>query len=204
MRASYIALYFLFILGADMLVDNPAKAEDYFPLPKGASWEYRDTNGRINKVEVVGPKNIDGRSAIYVRDQSGEYRYYIKTANSIVLYASSFRVFGDDYLILKIPPKKGEEYNVGGGVGTVVTIIDTSAIVKVPAGVFKNCVVKKMYSPSASDAAKKLTGGKVDAHYVIDYFAPDIGLIKRENLFSKGAIEIKLEILEELVKYKAP
>ena len=187
-----------------MFVDNPAMAADYFPLPKGASWEYRDTNGRINKVEVVGPKNIDGRSAIYVRDQSGEYRYYIKTTNSIVLYDSSFMVFGDDYLILRIPPKKGEEYKVGGGVGTVVTIIDTTATVKVPAGVFKNCVVKKMYGPAASDTAKKLTGGKVDAVYVIDYFAPDVGLIKSEKLFSKGTIEINREILKELVKYKVP
>lgn len=202
MRKRHVPLYLLLAIVAGQVLESSATATDYFPLIKGASWEYRYNDGTSEKNEVVGIKSIDGKPTIHVKSQSGAHWYYIKTNDNVVLYRSSFGVSA--YNILKIPPKQGEQYRIAGNVGTIITIVNTNATIKVPAGVFKNCIVKQIYGPDSSETAKKLTGGKVDAHYVVEYYALDIGLIKSENLFCKGSIEIKRETLKELVRYNVP
>lgn len=177
-------------------------AADYFPLSKGTLWEDRHSDGSTGKVEVVGTKEVAGKSTIHVKDQSGDL-YYIKAMDKVILYASPGEIFGEDNLVLKIPPKKGERFDIGKD-GAYATIVDTAATVKVPAGIFKDCVVKKMYIPEASTMAKKMTSGRVDSVYIVEYFAPDVGLIKKEQLFNKGTTEVERKTLRELVRYKIP
>lgn len=177
-------------------------AADYFPLLQGTSWEYTHGDGSTGKVEVVGTKEVAGKTTIHVKDQSGDL-YYIKVMDKVILYASPGEVFGEDNLVLKIPPKKGERFDIGKD-GAYATIVDTAATVKVPAGIFKDCVVKNMYIPEASTMAKKMTSGRVDSVYIVEYFAPDVGLIKKEQAFYKGSTEVQRKTLKELVRYKMP
>lgn len=181
---------------------NTAAASDYFPLPVGTSWEFRHSNGNTGKVKVIGGKDVSGKATIQVKDQTGDL-YYIKLKDMVILYASPGEVFGEDNLVLKLPPKKGERFDIGKD-GAYAAIVDTTAIIKVPAGNFKDCVVKKMYIPEASNMAQKMTNGQVDAVYIVEYFAPDVGLIKKEQAFYKGSVEVERKMLKELVRYKVP
>lgn len=175
--------------------NKQANAGDYFPLIKGASWEYRGRNGSVEKVEVIGSKIVDGKSVIHVKDQKNDYWYYIKKTDSIVLYASSttYALSGSpaNSLILKVPPQKRDQYDSGG---ILSTIIDTNATVKVPAGIFKGCVIV---------FRKILTKGDVTT-YVADSYALDIGLIKREFRFFKNTIEVDQLLDKELIRYDIP
>lgn len=129
--------------------------------------------------------------------------YYIKTIDKVILYASPGEIFGEDNIVLKLPPKKGERFDIGKD-EAYATIVDTAATVKVPAGTFTGCVIKKMYIPEASNMAKKMTNGTVDAIYIVEYFAPDVGLIKKEQAFYKGSVKVERKTLKELVRYKVP
>lgn len=184
------------------LASNESHAADYFPLLKGNSWEYHHSNGGTGKVEVIGSENVSGKRTTHVHDQTGDL-YYIKTQYRVILYASPEEVYGEDNLVLKLPPKKGERFDIGKD-GAYAIIIDTAATVKVPAGIFKDCIVKKMYVPEASKMAQKMTSGKVDAVYIVEYFAPDVGLIKKEQALYKGSVEVERKMLKELVNYKVP
>lgn len=177
-------------------------AADYFPLLKGTSWEYSHSDGSIGKVEVIGEKDVSGKSITHIRDQSGDL-YYIKKQDRIIIYASPGEVYGEDNLVLKLPPKKGERFNIGKD-GAHATITDIAATIKVPAGTFKDCVVKKIYIPEASEMAKKMTSGKVNSVYIVEYFAPDVGLIKKEQALYKGSVGVERKMLKELVNYKVP
>lgn len=195
MRKRHVPLYLLLAIVAGQVLESSATATDYFPLIKGASWEYRNRKGSVEKVEVIGPKTVDGRSTVYVKDQTNEYWYYIKKSDSVVLYASSatdaFSGSPANSLLLKIPPQKGERFDTGG---VPSTVIDTNATVKVPAGIFKNCVIA---------FRKILIKGDVTT-YAADTFAPDIGLIKREFRFFKNTIEVDQLLDKELLRYDIP
>lgn len=194
MRKRHVPLYLLLAIVAEQLLESSATATDYFPLIKGASWEYRNSKGSVQKAEVIGPKTVDGKSIIHIKVQE-EYFYYIKKPDSIVLYASSatYAVSGGpaNALLLKIPPQKGERFDTGG---IASTVIDTNATVKVPAGIFRNCVIV---------FRKTFTKGDVTT-YAADTFAPDVGLIKREFRFFKNAIEVDQFLHMELLRYDIP
>lgn len=179
---------------------NFSMAADYFPLIKGSWWEYKHSAGITGRVEVVGSKDVNGKATIHIRDESGNL-YYIKLQDKIILYASPVEVFGEKNLILTIPPKKNARYDFIGKNGAYWTIIDTNATVRVPAGVFKKCVIKKMYVPEFSDMAKKMANGRLTSVYVLEYFAPEVGLVKREQLFYKETVEVKRQTVKELSRY---
>lgn len=192
MRTGYVLTYLSLAIFSVLIFGEASSAADYFPLIKGASWEYRNRKGSIEKVEVKGPKTVDGRSTIYVKDQANEYWYYIKKPDCIVLYASSatYALSGSpvNSLLLKLPPQKGERFDTGEATSTVR---DINAMVKVPAGIFRNCVIV---------FRKILTKGDVTT-YAADTFAPDIGLIKRELRFFKNTVEVDQLLDKELLRY---
>jgi len=119
------------------------KMTDYWPLKEGAWWEFND-----GKIEITGTEEIDGISTFKFVDTGsceGEYNYFNDDANGFGGF-----ILNEDgsYSIAKISEpyvKKGDKTtssfkDTDGGQVTLITKLEGTANVVVPAGEFKRCL----------------------------------------------------------------
>src|SRR3990172_6888297 len=119
------------------------KMTDYWPFKEGAWWEFND-----GKIEITGTEEIDGISTFKFVDTGsceGEYNYFNDDANGFGGF-----ILNEDgsYSIAKISEpyvKKGDKTtssfkDTDGGQVTLITKLEGTANVVVPAGEFKRCL----------------------------------------------------------------
>ena len=154
------------------------KMADYWPFKEGAWWEFND-----GKIEITGTEEIDGISTFKYLDtgscgeDGGEINVVNDDTNGFVFFLPS----GDgSYSIAKISEpyvKKGDKTtssfkDTDGGQVTLITKLEGTANVVVPAGKFKRCL-----RFSVKGEARDTDG---NYSYWTDkfYLAKGVGLIK--------------------------
>ncbi len=138
--------------------DSRLRLQDYFPLRVGAKWKYK-IYSFIEKKNIAFVRQI-------VRKKGNKY---FDNAKSQYHYDTYGVREGLRYL-LKYPLKRGNRWVSVVGITDVekYTIVATDRTVRVPAGVYKSCIVVR----SQKQVSNRDT---LEAHF---YFAPQVGFVK--------------------------
>jgi hypothetical protein len=168
---------------------KPEKPGDYFPLTLNSYWKYL---GEGNEFASFS------RNVIYVKDNLAQVEetnpgttigQVFETTDTMVrrVYFAGEQyertnLLGekpnDDLVILKAPIKVGTSWMTKGGQRTIVAI---DAVVKAPAGEFKNCLKVKIAAPDAR---------------LYEYYCKGVGLVKREFIAGGSTVTSTLESYE--------
>jgi len=166
------------------------KAQAYFPMGKGSSWQYR---GEGNEYAAFT------RSVLFSQNNRAQFKEDNGGTVSMSIYASSDeqikRVFfrGESYenknllgekdndatILLKMPLKAGNSW---ASTKDKREIMELDAMVVTPAGKFDHCLKIKISPVPSSSAA-----------ITYEYYAKDVGLVKREFISGKDKISSTLE-----------
>lgn len=157
-------------------------ASEYMPLNLGNTWIYRrDMLGEKGSLKVSIEKKEKG---FYFDNQGGRFRL-----DSIGLR--------DQYrYLLKNPVVKGSQWRaqVRFNQAERFEVLDDAAVVAVPAGTFKNCVVVK--------SSTTLKPGKMMINRLT--YAPRIGMIRAETWMEDEKSNRAQQVLLELESYVLP
>lgn len=151
---------------------------DYFPTKVGTFWDY---SGEGNEYAAYTQRLLfnQGNYVQMVINSGGTSisEVYELGENEIKIIYQQEEIYGEENLIdeavrenrlsdiiLKEPLKKGTGWSSSGGDSE---IIEDNAEVVVPMGTFKNCIVVQTKYPESPGV-------------ILEFFAPNIGIIKRE------------------------
>ncbi len=166
------------------------KAQAYFPISKGSSWQYR---GEGNEYAAFT------RTVLFSENHRAQFKEDNGGTVSMSIYTSSDaqikRVFirGESYenknllsekdndatILLKMPLKAGNSW---ASTKDKREIMELDATVATPAGKFDHCIKVKISPVPSSSAA-----------ITYEYYAKDVGLVKREFISGKDKISSTLE-----------
>ena len=167
------------------------KMTDYWPFKEGAWWEFND-----GKIEITGTEEINGINTFKSLEtgscseneeieRGGEFNYFNDDANG---FGSFSQNEDGSYLMVKISEpyvKKGDKtkasFKVNDGTQvTVITKLEGTATVIVPAGKFKRCLRFSI----------KVKGVHTDGSYSYwtekFYLAKGVGLVKAVRIKQSG------------------
>ena len=208
-RHTQILLLLLLVVGGcsmDPLVYRIGS--DYIPMDAvGNTWSYNLSSGGEKLVSVAGSSIMLRRDCmrVQVNLQDG---YWYKGEDYFDEYVKTTYLFNEEFVLeerwarrLALPLVLGntwaDEFEntimvYGEPVkrsvtldGKVVAIRDVS----VPAGRFDQCYVVRLEQVGVIDTP--YGNGSVDSTFVEEYYAPDIGLIKRVNLLTLEKEELR-------------
>jgi hypothetical protein len=185
----------LAIVAAAVIVTTPTQAQQhpYFPLQKGATWTYRLPS---MGAQVVIRKITDANTAThtYTMEEAMHlavmpvtdkvlYRFKLDAGNVLQLghapVPTPLVVTGPPAVILKENLAKGMHWKGCGGATGHTTDADCEVVgfvtVSVPAGEFKN-------------VAQILVGKKGGLVQSYDYYAPNVGLVKIQDLDERAPL----------------
>ncbi len=157
-------------------------ASEYMPLNLGNSWTYRrDMLGEKGTLKVSIDRKENG---FYVDNQGGMFRL-----DSIGLRDQS-------RYLLKNPIYKGSQWRaqVRYNQAERFEILDDAAVVAVPAGTFKNCIIVK--------SSTILKPGKMMVNRLT--YAPHVGMIRAETWIEGENDTRAQQVLLELESYVLP
>lgn len=172
--------------------DEIKTVSDYFPLTKNIQMKYRGEGNEYAEfetfVDYVGDDYIQIRTqnpgtttvSVYVIADGALKRVYSEGEEYYRLDRTGMRE--EEEVLIKEPIKKGTSWTLKDGSKRSITAVD--ADIKVPFGSYK--------------ALEITTEGEYST--VLDYYAPGIGLIKREFVSKEGdgsAITSELEEINE-------
>lgn len=181
---------------------------DYIPMDAvGNTWSYNLSSGGEKLVSVAGSSIMLRRDCmrVQVNFQDG---YWYKGEDYFDEYVKTTYLFNEEFVLeerwarrLALPLVLGNTWTdefentimVYGEpvkrsvtlVGKVVAIRDVS----VPAGRFDQCYVVRLEQVGVIDTP--YGNGSVDSTFVEEYYAPDIGLVKRANLLTLEKEELR-------------
>jgi hypothetical protein len=166
-------------------LENP-----YFPLKVGTTWEYAAVGKKVT-ITVKTHEDVpgSGKCAVLETDAAGGKLTEHLSVKSDGIYR--VRANGKDitppYLVLRFPPKKGEEWQIDSKTDnfaiTGKLAIAEEQKVKVPAGEFDATVVK----------STNLKMGPQEA--VLEaWYAKDRGMIKQHFRIPSAGFDIMLEL----------
>jgi hypothetical protein len=174
--------------------DKPSSTP-YFPLVVGNTWEYRVGENRfalkVTKMEKVkdakSKETNTARLELYVNGKSVSYENVGVTPTAVVRYTFEGKAATPPIPFLKLPPTKGETWNVESKVdGQVLkgafTITEDKETVKVPAGAYTALTVRSK--------GLEVNGVKLDLTY---HFADKVGMVKQVIDFAGQKAVIELE-----------
>lgn len=176
-------------------------ASDYMPVNTvGNTWAYELSGGGEKSVLVAGSDVLLGRECVRVQ-VNFEDHYWYRDDDQFDVYVNTVYLFNEEFVLeerwgrrLVLPLILGntwtEEFEntvdvYGESVKrTVTTKGEVIAIrdVSVPAGRFEQCYVVR--SETVGETETPYGNGRVDSSFVEEYYAPEIGLIKRVNLLT--------------------
>ena len=174
--------------------DDKTTSTPYYPLVVGNTWEYRVGENRfalkVAKMEKVKDANSKetncARLELYVNGKSVSYEDIGVSPTAVSRYTFEGKLAEPPIPFLKLPPKKGDTWNVESKVGGQVlkgafTIADDKETVKVPAGSFNTVVVRSK--------GLEVNGVKLELTY---YFAEKVGMVKQviEIAGQKAVVEL--------------
>jgi hypothetical protein len=172
---------------------NKPKESPWYPLQIGNAWTYKDSAGQRFTLKVARHETIDKVPAARVEMLGPDgkmmaFEYVAVTDSGVFRYS-----FGDlkpdkPVMILKLPPKKGDEWKVDTKVlkeSLTATFKIAEKEVKVPAGTYKTM--------EASSDDFEAAGMKLSCTF---YFAENVGLVKMELKVSGQTIALELEKFE--------
>ena len=170
---------------------------DYFPLPVGATWNYKSvsstgsTNETTFKV-VAKERQADGSTwcKVEIGPAAPSYSWYSKPKGLVLLHRDAFRNFVSDYqpvkTVLKNPPEIGDSWAwKGKKTGPVAIeieensrVISTEAVV-VPAGTFQTVkVITNTIQPPTTTT---------------HWYANQVGLVK--SSIDAGRVQSTMELV---------
>lgn len=181
---------------------------DYIPMDAvGNTWFYNLSSGGEKRVSVAGSSIMLRRDCMRVQVdfQDG---YWYKGEDYFDEYVKTTYLFNEEFVLeerwarrLALPLVLGNTWTdefentimvYGEPVkrsvtldGEVVAIRDVS----VPAGRFDQCYVVRLEQVGVIDTP--YGNGSVDSAFVEEYYAPDIGLVKRVNLLTLEKEELR-------------
>lgn len=165
-------------------------SRDYFPLSQGSNWTYQGFGNEFasftrevlySSASQAQMKESNGgtvSASIYELSEGALKRVYFQGENyqPVNLLARGFKS-NESTVILKEPLQAGNEWSTGNGQRK---IMQTDAQVQTPAGAFNNCI-KVEISEKNSSALN------------YEYYAKDVGLVKREFIDGGATISSTLQ-----------
>jgi len=172
----------------------------YYPLQVGNTWNYKlgdmKFTMRVAKHEKVG-EALCARVEMSIDGKVQAYEHIAVTADGIYRHSFEGKKAEPPVRFLKLPPKKGETWEVNSKVGGESLKGTFKAgeedNVKVPAGTYKTVT-------SATDDLDA-NGTKISFKY---YFAENVGMVKQDLDIAGQKAVIELEKYEPAVAGKAP
>ena len=174
---------------------------DYIPMDAvGNTWSYELSGGNEKLVLVAGSSVLLRRSCMEVQ-VNFEDGYWYKGEDYFDEYVKTTYLFNEEFFLeerwarrLALPQVLGntwaEEFEsitmvYGEPVKRTVTLngkVIAIRDVSVPAGRFEQCYVVRLEQVGEIDTP--YGNGSVDTTFVEEYYAPDIGLVKRMDLLT--------------------
>ncbi|MBI3912511.1 MAG: hypothetical protein HY320_16440 [Armatimonadetes bacterium] len=166
---------------------RPARA-DYFPLRKGNTWNYVSAAAHAalppqefsTTIDAVRRSTTTGTAWYQLTNYQGGDHWVRKTGKGRILERP-------DHLWYQFEAAPGTSWKMSiregfpGSDGATLTLASRSETVRVPAGVFENCI--------RIDYAHQV----VDAGIIAEWFAPGIGLVQREEARIFGPLVTRLK-----------
>jgi hypothetical protein len=186
----------LVILAASL---NSVRADDkdkigespYYPLKIGNAWTYNGPGNTKLVNKVVAHEKVGDMMCAKIETQVGgvaqAFEHIGITADGIYRYTLNGTKIDKPILILKLPPKKGDEWKIDTKVGNeTVTgkLTTTEDALTVPAGKFTAMIA----------GGKLMTGDQ--ALEVANYFVKDVGIAKIKMDVAGQSIVIELDKFE--------
>lgn len=185
-------LVFILLLGCENIVyrmDN-----DYFPLKTTNKWEYEDSKGNLRIIEVAGDSTVQGFPSKIV-ENNFKPEFWCKTEEKVRKFiVKTINIDGEDDTLEQmyrtyylLPFIKGDSWESSFGDTLEVygdsiffihkiegEVLDIEDSVSVPAGVFY-----EIYKLKLKESFTLNDSTWTDSAY--EWYAPGIGLIKRED-----------------------
>lgn len=186
-----LALTFVVVSVARAADDKPMETP-YYPLKIGTAWNYKAGDIKVT-AKVVKCEEIDNQLCARIESSAGgkvlAVEHVAVKEDGVYRYAYGNKKVEPPLLFLKLPPVKGQAWNVKSNTGTEkVSGTFTSGMideVAVPAGTFKD-----VYTCTGDCDAN---GVKVTFTY---FFAKDVGMIKQTIKLAAQEITLELEKFE--------
>jgi hypothetical protein len=184
----FAALALFVALPAALPADDNDKMEEspYYPTKVGTTWTYKGPNGEVvNKIvkhEKVGDV-LCARVETSVGGKTVANEHIRVTKEGIYRYKLNDMAVQPPVLLMKLPPKKDDEWKVDSKLGTqAITgkIVTKEEKIAVPAGKYESFV---------GAATLESMGQKVE---VSNYFVKDVGIAKLT--VSGGGQKVELEL----------
>ena len=186
---------------------DEAMGDVCFPLKVGNYWKYnletsynissvdKKETQNIKEVEVLGIDKFDNMSIATIERKAymGDITFfYVQSNNKIFLLTTnqldSDLIYGNTKILSSLTPdfllpieeRKEEKIKVGDKI--IVYSVKKSQVTKVPAGIFKNCLLVTI----------------IDSHSNVqkNWLYPNVGLIKSEFKSADGNVKVVNELKE--------
>jgi len=188
---AYASLTLLLVSPAGRAQDKPRETP-WFPLQIGNTWTYKDSAGQRIVLKVKSYEKVDNiptaRIEMSQADKVLSSENIGVTESGVYRYRFNEQKPDKPVLVLKLPPKKGDEWKLDVkalGEPLVGTFKVDEKEVKVPAGTYKTFTV----------ASEDLEAAKMKTPCTL-YFAENVGLVKMEVKISGQDIVLELEKFE--------
>ncbi len=157
-------------------------ASEYMPLNLGNTWVYRrDMLGEKGTLKVSIDKKQDG---FFIDSQGGVFKL------------DSIGLRDPKRYLLQNPIHKGQEWKaqIRFNLAEHFVVVDDNAVVDLPAGTFKQCVVVK--------SRTQIKKGKYMVNRIT--YAPGIGMVRTETWLENEKQQRAQQVLLELESYIIP
>ncbi len=153
-------------------------AQDYFPIKKGASWQYEyygdfNQSGEAHfKVEVMDDmREVNGQSYFQIRSESFTKKgaesgfsvtSYVRKAADGTILGFNEKLSDEEFIFLPNSLEVGQNWD---SEGSKVEIVDLNASIKTPEKTYTDCMVLKMDTGDSS---------------MLSYYKKGVGLVAME------------------------
>ena len=157
---------------------------EYLPLQLDRQWTYTSVIDTL-RITVIDSSEMDGENGFVI---DGWYPME-DWVNPIVIRDNGAWVLGDSeaLLLFEFSASVGETWtiNPGNEFVSTMTLVNINEVITTPLGTFENCV--QFYREVGSDYAFN------------EWFAPDVGLVQRDNITLLGPLRYQLVSVGEAV-----
>jgi len=166
------------------------KPDSYYPLQVGNAWHYKVGDKRISTKVSTQEKIGDlmtARIETIVDGNVATTENVAQTAEGFARVAFSGQKTDKPVLFLKMPPKKGESWEINTKIGSEVVkgkFIGDEEEIEVPAGKYKTVTSAGEFEINGRPAAFKY------------WFAPNVGVVKLNVKFDNMDITAELQKFE--------
>ncbi|HEV3143882.1 MAG TPA: hypothetical protein VGZ47_08370 [Gemmataceae bacterium] len=181
-----IGLAILATLTAPAQPPAAGKEVSYFPLQVGNTWHYKIGDKKVSAKVVAHEKIGDLETAKIESSSDGDVvanENIAQTAEGFVRVAFNGQKIDKPALVLKLPPKKGESWEVDTKIGNETVkgkVVAGEEEIEVPAGKYKTVTSTGDYQINGQPAKIKT------------WFAPNVGPVKQE--LKLGGVETIFEL----------